>query len=298
MNFFRLSTLKTTNAKAALANSSSNLTPSLHKLPISPEWEHHSAALNGLDSIDDDEEDESDNNLLGLSLHFIDETRILAIPTNAPIFCFMQINKETGRVHKRRKNHVGLVGADGITLVTSSRDGSHLAVANSRHSVSVFKIQSDFSLSTCHSVPHYECQPTALSFHPSKPFLLAAYVDHTVTVFNYELGKVLYSHKVFKKPSNLPSSNLQPILGASWSPKPDVDAIVLHDIETIYLLEPKEDDEDDIDDEVDKSSARKKLRKNDAQDEVRLRFSVKSCGNKYKYIAYTQFVNEIGRAHV
>lgn len=275
MNFFRLSTLKTTNS-----------VPTLKKLPLSSSWDYSNTEE---DNDDDMQDEEIENNLLVSSLYFIDATRILGISlSNGPaVLIFMQINEETGMVHLKRKNRLKIFAETEVTCVAT--ESNHVALANSQNTIYIYSINSDFSLTLSQVVPKYSCQPTVITFHPCKPYILVAYVDRAVTIFNYKVGKIVYNDKIYRKPAEKNNSILpnfsQSILNAVWSFNGEF--VVLHDVETLYLMElTTENNIEHLED----TSKRKKFRRSETSEQ--LFFNVKSSGNKYKFIASVDFLNE------
>jgi len=210
-------------------------------------------------------------------LHFLDETRVLAVSASSDLLFFIEIDPTEETLTLKRETSLPKDEDDGLTLSTVSANGQYLAVADPHGSVFILTLNSrDYSVENTSSLPNYRHQATALTFHPTEPYLLVTYLDHSVKVWNIESERLVYNDRVTVQ-------SLQPILGAKWSPNGR--SVALHEIDKLYLLELNE-----IIESVPKKRTKRapSPSRNPVILNEKLEFSIKTC-NKHKFIPFIDF---------
>lgn len=206
----------------------------------------------------------SENQLVHLK--FIKDDTLMLLSSSGRFITIAKINQTTnsvcfGDVQELQDTESSYLG---VGLVATTASNLCITLDNR---IIVYSFNQDFTISKCCSLPTHSALPSSITLHPLKPLVLVTYVDNSVLICNYNDGKIVCQEVVKKK-----VDDLQPFQGACWSS--DGQTAVIFQNDSLFLLE--------ITGDIIEPKRRKKL----VSDEHNLRFQIKTCPSKYKYLAY------------
>lgn len=213
-----------------------------------------------------------------MHLKFVTDDSLLVLSSNGRFVSIAKINSDTNSVFFGDVEELDLdddkASNLGIGLVATSESNMCITL-DTRVVVYTFKNNCQ-EVEKCCALPTHSALPTSISLHSNKPLVLVTYVDNSVIVFNFKIGKILFQEIVRKK-----LDDLQPFQGACWSA--DGQCAVIFQTDAIFLLELSTDVE----------PKRKKKHTTETADNLEnLHIQIRSCPTKYKYLAYVGAYND------